>query len=519
MQVKLCSMNNVNAAYARPIRLSRMAIDGWVSRLHRFRLGRHEANEMRRRSRAAVNVFTRVSVLLGLLALAGCSTDLVVRDTDGPTAPTSSTNLTAGFAYKLPIIAFDITSSWTLISCDETFDRVMLEDKRFAPNKNKLPKIKFKVTTTVAPTYVADDGRLFIVDYPATNATFAKTDIKVEQYGNGTLKSINAHATGEGPAIAASLIDTASQIAGTFLHATLTGQAALPPAAAAPLCTAETLQKISTRMAHQKEYDALKVQALTATGQKVTELNTQLDAYSAQLKDDNAALTYSKTVRWVPDDFGAFHQGVAGGKAAWTVRQAQFLTLHKVIDQLSIDPSPMGWFDLGAVDAVKPYTQLELVLDGGYAGPENSIAVDGKARYSDTPSLVYRLPIQSKLTICMNACGGPSPGPELFSSWYSIPQNGPMFAVPLHNGPFDDNTITAEFAESGVPTSLGYVSESSLKASAAAVDTAAKAAATGAGQAQTKELRDLQQKTTVLKAKKEYLDAQKALQDAQEGSQ
>lgn len=514
---KLCSVNEFDTADAQADRPSRIAIEDLGSALHPIRLGSHGAIGRRKLSRRGVCVFAFASALVSLLTLTGCSTDLVIRDTDSPANPAASPTLTAGFSYKLPMIAFDITSSWSLISCDATFARVILEDEQgFAPDKSKLPNVRFKVSTTVAPTYIADDARLFIVDYPATNSTFAKTDIKVEQYGNGTLKSINAHVTGEGPAIAASLIDTASQIAGTFLHAALTGQAkSLHSAPAGTLCTPETRLKIAARTKHQTEYEKLREQALTVTSAKLADLNSQLDAYKAQLQEDNAGLTYTKTLRWIPDDFGAFHQGVEGGKDGWNVRRNQFLSLHKIIGEMRMDPSTMGWFDKDAVSAMEPYAKLALILDGGFAGPERPISADGKTRYPDSPSFDYRLPIQSKLMICMNVCGGSPPSPELFSNWYLIPQNGPMFTVPLHNGPFDDNTITAEFAESGVPTSLGFVAESSLKKAAAAVDTAATAAATAAGQSQTKELRDLNQKTAVLEAKKKYLDAQKALRDAQ----
>jgi hypothetical protein len=95
-------------------------------------------------------------------------------------------------------------------------------------------------------------------------------------------------------------------------------------------------------------------------------------------------------------------------------------------------------------------------------------------------NVVYRQPVRALLFVCKkNSCldnAGKLQAQQediLLSSAVDVPQLGVLAALPLKNTAFQNNTLTASFAETGALTKLSYVTNASA---AAAADTFTKSA-------------------------------------------
>ena len=92
-----------------------------------------------------------------------------------------------------------------------------------------------------------------------------------------------------------------------------------------------------------------------------------------------------------------------------------------------------------------------------------------------------------------------------------LPQAGYHVALPLKNGAFDKNTIVAEFADDGTLTRFDYITDAQAEGLAQALASTAKTATEILDARKSKEFRELQAKTDLLKAEAAFIEAERTL--------
>ena len=164
-----------------------------------------------------------------------------------------------GAPYNLTFTQYELTVKRRLTSC---FD---VEENPADP-KNPKKTANMKVTTTVEATRkeARDPSQEYIIDYAALRSFFKTTDVAVEYYDNGALKSVNATVTDKTGEFLKSTFSSAAKIA---MLGTGTGGAA-PKA-----CTDEIAGMVTQAAQAEKDVTA-KTAALTRQTELLEKLQT-----------------------------------------------------------------------------------------------------------------------------------------------------------------------------------------------------------------------------------------------------
>jgi len=124
--------------------------------------------------------------VLSILALSGCSNRLAVTKVEPE-------KVNDGPVYHLPKVRYDITVSYTLKSCN--------------------PTPQFDVTAKAAEVYIPDPVHWYQVDYESLRSGTKTTNLEIDLYPNGTLKTINASAEDKTAKIAVAIGKAMAQLA------------------------------------------------------------------------------------------------------------------------------------------------------------------------------------------------------------------------------------------------------------------------------------------------------------------
>jgi hypothetical protein len=473
----------------------------------------------RRRLLAAVSATAICAAALG-----GCTTYL-----SSSTLPNDGT-IRSGYAYKLPRVVYDIEITRVLTACPSGPHGAMAFDAVAAASASTI------------------GGEEFTVRYDRLDDGAKTTDLALESYPSGILKSVNIEVDDHTAAIAKQVVNAGVSIAKMVIGVPtgapggveqqqqqqsaehLNGHAApvQPPApptlwlACTPMAEQQIkqlplLKDIQKQTASEATAAAKAVDAFVQTHPSVPDSDTALRQQQSKLlqvkldKDalaKDAAETLGKAIssltlhaRFKKDATGwppfASHladarDGEVAPESLFEVRAlyagkqygialARGMTLpgapNICLEDSSVhegctppaNPQPikdaLGGFSpdmpRAAVLVAAKAESGALLADAGSGGA--SVCDKGKG----TCGIVYRSPAPAKLQICSaaqmpvadpNRCWEllPDNPAVLFSDERNIPQAGPIVSLPLHNGPFENNTLTAEFAEDGTLTKLGY---------------------------------------------------------------
>lgn len=517
-------------------------------------------------------------VLIFVVSLApACSTTLTVSRFSGGSPA-------EGIVYFLPCAQFDITLTRELIKCDPVRRTVIIsetlsdeESKERSGRKARVNGLEYgavnvlvNTLATVTPRYIADPKHSYVIKYHTLNSPLKKTDIQVDLYGNGTLKTVNATIEDRSKEVITQVVKGITSIA----------MVTLPPARLVfpklleirsgvevtplSLCT----ERISTALqrVERLRQEIRKVEAMVAESKDTTvrkESEGELQRLQREMSDARKPLThvqhytltlafsYEKPTFTVdrlalepPTALRWFEQSAVkelSGKLTrgglekiiktekdrfkqWGLEQGKL----KILDPES--PSFYAEFPLkGKIDPSGRYpVALDVFANGlvEHRGPNHQSTTgelkEGDRRETPFPQgLVYRQPVEGDLMMCheqscLSETGKPQVPPEtrLFSKSFLIPQAGILGNLPLHNGMFDRNTIMATFSEFGTLISLKYTTEAEAeKASASFAETVEALTKIRLETIKT-ETERLEAETKRLEAIKKREEAEKALKKA-----
>lgn len=372
---------------------------------------------------------------------------------------------TEGVPYNLTFTQYEFVVKRRLTSCFDNAD----DPAKKTPN--------MKITTTVEATRkeARDPSQEYVIDFAALRSFFKTTDVAVEYYDNGALKSVNSTVTDKTGEFLKSAFTATAKVA-------MLGTSVGAPGVAPPACTDDALK--DTANAVQSEKD---IATKTAALKRQTEQLEKLQSVAVAL----GPTRNTEERREFADQVKALY------KAKEEVEKEQKV-LANLLDKLTFT-SKVTWPKDGATFSDKlvlPLTQKDIeeikkwgsLSDEGVAklktdtgvwvlistnSPSARHVVCGNVQCSNvTPSadatgLKYRLAMLGTLQACSNeSCTGDA---ELFNDTGMFSQLGPIMTLPLRNYPFVNQTIVLTMNEAGQPTKIGYKSEGGAEK---AVDTA-----------------------------------------------
>jgi hypothetical protein len=450
-----------------------------------------------------------VTLVASCLSL-GCTTTLnAVRVTETRPAPP------AGAPYNLNFTQYTIVVT----------RRVGCEDK------DKNPRMAIAVQADVSRAEVRDPRRAYVIDMASLQSALKVTDLEVEYYDSGALKSVNGAAEDRTGPILTSYITSLGKLVGAgLLPLGAPEHAAAPPVV--PQCSADTvktLKKVAALKgaikqntadvkdlsasldrattlastmgkawpAKERELLARQIDALYGAQQNLTRLN-------AELKDALEAVSDVVTVKWPRD----------GETLESTPGDVPSLDSKLFDDQHwgAVGPSAMAELIKRSDVRLRIQATTPIGRTSAQMCPPPTACADDSLQ-----GLKYRFPASGLFLVCSAATWpscDPNPAKEevIAKDEGLISQLGLVYALPLHSRPFSNKSVTATFAESGLPTKLGL---KSLTASAESVATTAGNVVDqviSAHNAQASlQLDRLKAQTDLLKAQKDLADAKKAL--------
>ena len=375
-----------------------------------------------------------------------------------------------GAPYNLTFTQYELTVKRRLTSC---FD---VEDNP-ADQKNPKTTPNMKVTTTVEATRkeARDPSREYVIDFAALRSFFKTTDVAVEYYENGALKSVNATVTDKTGEFLKSTFTAAAKIA---MLGTGTGAAEVPPDA----CTKD-VQALVIQAAQSEREVTAKTAVLTMQTERFEKLQavavalgpTRNEAERRELADQVKALykakeelekdqkvladllkklTFTSKIIWPKD--GITYSG----------QIVQPLTRN--------DVKKWGALSDEGLAKLKAETGVWVLISTDSPSAKH-VVCDGVQCSTQTPAesatgLKYRLAMPGKLQACSNqSCVGDDA--EIFNDTGMFSQLGPIMTLPLRNYPLMTQTVVLTMNEAGQPTKLGYKSEAGAERAMDTVNT------------------------------------------------
>ncbi|WP_157033656.1 eukaryotic translation initiation factor 3 subunit J [Belnapia moabensis] len=424
--------------------------------------------------------------------LGACSTTLEVH----PILATAygSGSPMQGWDYSLPFVQYEIIVTHRLRGCVD------------------VPVIATIVSAT--PRYLEDPVHRYAIDHTSLSHAFKTSELAIERHPNGMLQRIGAKADDRTDAV---LVNTATAVIQTAITiARLTsGVPSLPRERAAPrrettpACTqaAKTALFNMQRTQTALERAANQLQEATsrwnAVREAVTLVGTRADAATQRALMDTAqalagaklaqerastahvnaldALTETRTLYWPPN--GSTFAGKLEGSELSDAKLQMWTTGSLM---------PTGTEVSVRIERVPPEQH------------QSSNAADGSAAASPGRGIRYRTP----LTGVLAATVGSATEAKLLAQG-AVPQLGQMMVLPFTNGAFQQNSLSATFAEDGklVTASYGELASRAERASSAAAQLASMGPQAVADIAGARNF-GAQQATAQIRAEREVLQAE-----------
>ncbi len=359
-----------------------------------------------------------------------------------------------GIVYYLPETKLEVSITRTIKKC--------------ALGKMPTVAITAKAEATVGP----DVNAKYVVDYERLQSGMKHSDLAFDLYDNGTLKGVNVSVTDKSGEVLKTLtkigIGIASIVGGSPLPVAEAPQPGTPAPAAFD-CTAQVkdalaklpneLMLLESKTDELRRQQEVVEQAKTVTDpSSTTRLATEL-AQRSRLQNERDLLA---------DNVESF-------QAILTKNQKKLVRPSTAIAYGLVGPDEKlftDWFTTQPPKQVEESLTVkwQAVTEIGPGGPPN-----------DKDGLVYRQPVPGIFWLCS---GGAAQDPcitadgllaanvkKLFSSEVTLPQLGRLARLPLQNGPFQTQTLTATFSPDGALIKAGYINQSSFeKASQSALE-------------------------------------------------
>lgn len=431
----------------------------------------------------------------------GCTTMIKVE----PVTDAAATGF--GVVYFLPMVEYEIALTRQLTRCD-AFNQ---EDKA-----QKL-QVGIKFTAAVTTRFVQDPSKAFLIQYDALSGPTKTTDVAIELYENGTLKSINAEAKDETRQILANIVSGVS----SFALTTAGIGAGIQQADGKP----------------ERELCHLTIRNALATFGKTEDLISGLEVAIAGLKseiqDNQKHPAKLKDLRiWLDTTEMELAAQLKQRKSALEklVDQQVYLLRPSMSRQtLPLAPSErlkQTWFTLGAirgggvVEAASASAAVEAGVVSNAAAKSN---VNSGCPVGDNPAktckpIYYRQPAEGVIRVCRgstcyDASGGPQPDTYMLHvAATSVPQLGMLSTLSFQNGPFEDNSLKLTFRPTGGLEKLEAKSKASATEASAAFKETGEAFGKFKDQQRKADVQKLNEETDKIKADKARLDAQLELE-------
>lgn len=398
----------------------------------------------RRRPGGPGGVLVTLLAGLSMLSLQGCTTLNAEQVVNGRM-------LVQGAPYNLTFTQYDLTIKRRLTTC------VKDPDKPLAAGQQPVSDVKIVTTVEATRKEARDPAREYVLDFAALRSFFKTTDVAVEYYENGALKSVNASVEDKTAEFLKSSFSVAAKVAllssGVGGAATQACSEEVRNAVAAAGQSERALKSKSAALARQTEILEKRVAVASALGptrnaserqamaNEVTALfdaKAQVDAEQAKLAGYLRRFTLTNKETWPKDGM------------TFSAELAKPLTRDDVRDWVSLDES--------GVRALGETGVWGAVTSDSVSAQHVLCSRDNCAKTADVLGLKYRVAMPGTFRACSNAtCTGEEA--ELFRDTGMFSQLGPIMTLPLRNYPFMTQTVVLTMNEAGQPTKVGYRSE------------------------------------------------------------
>ncbi|WP_339508543.1 MULTISPECIES: hypothetical protein [unclassified Pseudomonas] len=420
--------------------------------------------------------------ILSALIISGCSTTSLTsyRDGQGPIAVLGDDDIAhGGVVYHLPMLQFNITVTRTLANCTRESE---------VPGGLPVSDIKFDYKVKTEPTYVA--GERFVLDYEE-NSNWSKTgEVGIDTYDNGVLKTLNSVISDDTAAIVANLVSTGVGVAKIAM-----GVPSIPGAAQSPMnasegmaCSPDTMKlldnlEIAARTVKEREGELAEISSKYDHLDRLLKLEiisqpqmvVMADLLSKQEKAEKRLKSAQGVAEAVISSLSTTDQMV------WPRGSIKPNTAGRAADQLNISSANsqklMGLFvpaeenpkiagpwrnELDLISSFRIWVALQSVTEPTVAGckDEASCKSSAEQRLRNRAGLFYRSPVPAQLMVCQTQnkqdCLAEAAKGKLLGQPVMAPQMGALRFLPLTNGNFQNNSLSASFRSDGTIAAVTY---------------------------------------------------------------
>jgi uncharacterized protein YfiM (DUF2279 family) len=436
---------------------------------------------------------------VSLFLLASCTTELnsvrVKKTASGvdPVAPA------AGAPYFLTFTQFDVVVTRRVASCWD--------------DDAGVPELKIAVEVKASRKEVRDPQRHYVIDFAELQSAFKNTDMAVEYYDTGGIKSVNVTAEDRSGQVISSVVSSAAKIVvGTVGVAGIASRVCEQPVADAVKAVAkfenEVKQKTKVVDSATVELERLtsmaavmgkswSTQERRAHANQISQLSkarVDLATATESLEEQLKIISIVNNVSWP-----------TSGEVFDSQKEGKPLVEGLTNDQIQKWGSP-GNGNLGKQTEVWARLESDAPARGKPCGEQCA---------DDTfKGLKYRMPVPGRLVLGSwktSADGKPLVEDVLTREEGMISQLGTVFTLPLRSTVFSNKTIVATFNEAGVPTKVGLKASASAEVAASTLASLVDSVNQVRKAKASSKLEEVKAETELLTAQKELDDAKKAL--------
>jgi len=419
------------------------------------------------------------------LALAGCTTTLQTARYEPDITPD-----TAGPGYYLPRQTVSVEVVYQLEYCPIDGDDSDTEEYRI----RKVASMRIRNGV--------DGAEHYRLDYPALSSGLKTTDVKLETYANGTIKSIGATVDDRTAEVVGSVMQIAAKVVTTALTGTLAeGQIGC-------------LETVKTQLNELK-----KLRAKLKDPEQLTDEEERAAAVDA-LNRLEAFFTIRRTFSFTPTRGDGGLARVDSFKSAEEVFTKWFdgpLSQDagfKALTRTTVCVLPGITRHFTPEEATEPQ-KVEQKIDGS-----DQTVCDKAIRLAPPveiptengviPGVVYRDPAGVTLVACNNYCVGGSRVIIGATRGY-VSQLGVYRLLQLSSSGFQDRNLAATFTEGGRLSAFNYGSAAALDSFASTAAAAVTSTTQALEAVRDREINEIKRETELLEAKASRIDAQTKL--------
>ena len=358
----------------------------------------------------------------------------------------------------------------------------------------------------------ADEKFQYAIPYEDMKTWMKETDVTVERYSNGTLKSFNSTVKDQaGPIAMAVVLDgvkiaAAVAVGGVAAPAIIGGgpsvlsapmflpQEALKAPAIPDKCDSDAVNDLKIIKDNTKAIKDRQALILKARSTKNVDLiQAQVVQLQAEIDDAKKNTTQKISFRWVPDPLSASPTRFSFPLDSVVSKWVKFGTpaeSKSIMVQLNLNPWTVG-------DKARQSVPLD----------------DGKVK-----GLVIREPALGTLRVCDTKCKDEPEVIDPKAIGVAVPQLGRLLVLPLANTIFENSTLQVGLNTDGTVATIGSTDNSGAATGVAGLGSAADSYVSGVGYrntaigaANTAKAADVQYADTVNKALADCLTQQAAI--------